>query len=978
MTKLIKKPVSIILTLMLLLSVVVLTPVSVSAETLESDFQFSNGTITGYSGPGGDVIIPPAIGGNSVTKIGVRAFLGCSNLEGVTIPDGVTSIGDFAFYNCTNLTSITIPDSITSIGSNMFYGCNNITDLTVKGDLADYNDLPWSVVKNLTITGTAVKPSAFTAFSALEKVTISDGVKSIGDCAFSGCRNLTSVTIGNSVESIGYNVFSQTGLTSIEIPDSVTSIGVAAFNMCSNLKSVTIGNGVTTISSSLFAGLSKLESVTLGNNVKTIDAGAFYNCTSLTSIDIPNGVTRIGASAFYGCSGLESVTIGNSVEKIEAVAFSNCSSLTGVTIASSETLIDSSAFNNCSDGLIIYGFDPSSAKDYAEQNGITFVALSSHSDYEYTLDENDLATITRYNGSDTEIMIPDSIDGYIVYAIGQGAFGGNTKLSNVKILNGTVIGSGAFSGCSALANVEIGSNVEHIYGGAFYSCVSLTEIIIPNSVKTLENGAFSGCSNLTEVKIGDGVTTIASGLFSGLSNLKSVTLGNNVTTIDAGAFFNCASLTSIDIPDCVTSIGSSAFSGCSGLTEVEIPDSVTSIGGNAFSGCSGLTEVEIPDSVTSIGTGAFSGCSNVTKLTVNGNGSFDNSNLPKSTVTDLTVTGMSIKPAAFFGLTALERVAISDSVTTIGLKAFQACTNLTSIDIPDSVTSIDFDAFYNCTSLTSIDIPDCVTSIGSFAFSGCSGLTEVEIPDSVTSLEAYVFANCKNLKRVDIPRTVTSINQWSFSDCPNLTICGYVDSAAEHYADSQSPAIPFSPILKINTGDGYKYAPLIATQFKESDDTSFMLSQKTFKNIELLGVQKKIDKGTHDMRFVAVVNEGIIKDADEHGDIADYGFVVAKTNYTSTSEATDNYVSKVTLGAKNTLSRSCMYTVNSYSGIYGRKDTNTKYKYMTLAVKDVPDDQGFVVRFYVKTKSGRVYYANHKNNCKGCVTSYSYLQSLIS
>ena len=134
-----------------------------------------------------------------VTSIGKDAFLGCSSLKSITIPNSVTEIASWAFYGCSSLTSITIPNSVTSIGYEAFKGC-----------------------------------------SSLKSTTIPESVTEIGNSAFKGCSSLTSITIPNSVTYIGFDAFRGcSSLTSITIPESVTSIGEDAFYGCSSLTSIT-------------------------------------------------------------------------------------------------------------------------------------------------------------------------------------------------------------------------------------------------------------------------------------------------------------------------------------------------------------------------------------------------------------------------------------------------------------------------------------------------------------------------------------------------------------------------------------------------------------------------------------------------------------------------------------------------------------------------------------------------------------------
>src|ERR1035438_9088035 len=104
-------------------------PVMVQAQFT---YTTNNGaiTITGYTGPGGAVIIPDKTDGLPVTSIGNKAFGESTNLTSITIPSSVTSIGPGAFYYCTSLSNVTLPTGVTSIGQDAFCYCWSLISVT--------------------------------------------------------------------------------------------------------------------------------------------------------------------------------------------------------------------------------------------------------------------------------------------------------------------------------------------------------------------------------------------------------------------------------------------------------------------------------------------------------------------------------------------------------------------------------------------------------------------------------------------------------------------------------------------------------------------------------------------------------------------------------------------------------------------------------------------------------------------------------
>ena len=107
----------------------------------------------------------------------------------------------------------------------------------------------------------------------------------------------------------------------------------------------------------------------------------------------------------------------------------------------------------------------------------------------------------------------------------------------------------------------------------------------------------------------------------------------------------------------------------------------------------------------------------------------------------------------------LASIAIPDSVTSIGDRAFAYCDSLTNVTIGGSVISNwGKYAFYSCDGLTSVTIPDKRHLYrGEGVLYSCEGLTSVTIGDGVTSIGRFAFAYCDSLASVTIGDGVTSL-----------------------------------------------------------------------------------------------------------------------------------------------------------------------------------------------------------------------------
>ena len=134
-------------------STAAVTPVGTAIEGSCVYTLYFDGTATliGYVGHDKNLTVPEAINGYMLTSIGGGAFLGCTSLTQVTIPDSVTRIDYRAFRGCTSLTRVTIPDSVTRIGIDAFYGCESLTQVTIPDSVTGIGEDAFNNCTSLTL-----------------------------------------------------------------------------------------------------------------------------------------------------------------------------------------------------------------------------------------------------------------------------------------------------------------------------------------------------------------------------------------------------------------------------------------------------------------------------------------------------------------------------------------------------------------------------------------------------------------------------------------------------------------------------------------------------------------------------------------------------------------------------------------------------------------------------------------------------------
>ena len=491
------------------------------------------------------------------------------------------------FYDVPNIESVVISGAV-DVPRDMFGKCTGLKKVTLKNGVQSIGE------------------RAFEKCSSLESVIFENTVlEKISDGAFWGCSALSSIVLPDSVTEIERNAFFETGLRNIQLPEKLTLIGGGAFCNCKNLKQVQLPPQLKELGEGAFFNCENLTQIQLPAQLNKLGTDAFRNCTSLDKIDIPAGLTQIGPDTFCN-TGLTSVTLHEGLTKIEDGAFHDCLKLKKIRIPKSVTDIGGLALgirynrgNGAEEvipgGFTVEGYTGSAAERYVKRlhqcENLYHVFFT---DVKFVSIGGQTAAVTNISKTKISALKTRAFTGKPLTQALTITYGGKKLVNgrdytltwknnkNIGTASVTIKGKGKYNG-SVTKKFRITVQKNAVY------TVSRLKYKISNA-DTSGKGTvvFTGATDKaarktltipTTVKIGGKsfrVTAIGTSAMSGAKKLTTVKIGANIMTVGAKAFCGCSKLSNVTIFSTkltTAKTGANAFKGIRSNCRFKVPAS---------------------------------------------------------------------------------------------------------------------------------------------------------------------------------------------------------------------------------------------------------------------------------------------------------------------------------------------------------------------------------------------------------------------
>ena len=396
---------------------------------------------------------------------------------------------------------------------------NNVT--TVGNNALSYEDEGESKVTSVEIPATVetIGENAFKNNDQIEVVE-AEGVKNIGDEAFTNCSSLEKVKFGKDVQSLGNKVFNQCGLVDVmavkaAVPPTVTAqtfqgLGIVSSNAPAKVKAKAAARRAPNATAATGQKATTLE--VPDEHIAKYLAAQYWNLFSFEFIGEHGGIVRSGQ--YY-----DGVW----------VIYED-----GTLIASSES----------STGTI---------DGFYNQPGVKRVELMGG------------ATELNWGGFGPADLpnLEEVVLSPALHKLGDEVFQNSTKLKSINLENVDSIGMRAFKGCTSLTSVNLPA-VKYIANSAFENCTSLASAAVSGESFKMDYQVFKGCTSLKSIDL-SGMSSLSTptSAFSGCTALRHVKMDGTASAVSTSMFNGCSALTTVELGSDCRNVYATAFANTS-------------------------------------------------------------------------------------------------------------------------------------------------------------------------------------------------------------------------------------------------------------------------------------------------------------------------------------------------------------------------------------------------------------------------------